>query len=216
MCDLHRKPENSAAADGRFPAVLHGVGASVVNALSEWMEAEVSRDGKVYSMKFARGDMTQKLKEIGKRAKAGTKITFKPDPDMFPDTNFDFERIIVRCRELAFLNEGLAFFIEDERTGKKEEFKYSKGIIQYVKQLNEGKEPLHPVIYLEKEEEGKETPMTVAIALQYNDPDAARKRLHSFANNINTPGGGTHLSGFKTGACHPHLESIRQEQCRER
>jgi DNA gyrase subunit B len=195
MCDLH--------AGGKFggggykvSGGLHGVGASVVNALSEWMEAEVSRDGKVYSMKFARGDMTQKLKEIGKRAKTGTKITFRPDPDMFPDINFDFDKIIVRCRELAFLNEGLAFFLEDERTGKKEEFKYSKGIIQYVKQLNEGKEALHPVIFLEKEEPNKETPMTVAIALQYND--GYSESIHSFANNINTPGGGTHLSGFKT------------------
>jgi DNA gyrase subunit B len=157
---------------------------------------EVARDGKVYAMKFARGKRTQNLKEIGKRVKTGTKVTFKPDSTMFPDTNFDFERIVVRCRELAFLNEGLAFFIEDERTGKKEEFKYSKGIIQYVKQLNEGKEVLHPVIYLEKEETEKDIPLQVAIALQYNDSYV--ESLHAFANNINTPGGGTHLSGFKT------------------
>jgi DNA gyrase subunit B len=118
MCELH--------AGGKFggggykvSGGLHGVGASVVNALTEWTEVEVSRDGKVYSMKFARGNRSQNLKEIGKRQKTGTKVTFKPDPDMFPDTTFDFERIVVRCRELAFLNEGLAFFIEDERTGKK-------------------------------------------------------------------------------------------------
>jgi DNA gyrase subunit B len=195
MCELH--------AGGKFggggykvSGGLHGVGASVVNALAEWMEVEVSREGKVYSMKFARGKRSHHLKEIGKRQKTGTKVTFKPDPDMFPDTNFDFERIVVRCRELAFLNEGLAFFIEDERSGKKEEFKYSKGIIQYVKQLNEGKEAIHSVIYLEKEETGTDIPLQVAIALQYNDGYA--ENLHAFANNINTPGGGTHLSGFKT------------------
>ncbi|HVT79755.1 MAG TPA: DNA topoisomerase (ATP-hydrolyzing) subunit B [Phycisphaerae bacterium] len=195
MCDLH--------AGGKFggggykvSGGLHGVGASVVNALSEWTEVEVSRGGNVYRMAFDRGEVKDKIKTIGKRAKSGTKITFKPDPQVFPDTTFDFERIVVRCRELAFLNEGLAFFIEDERTGKKEEFKYSKGIIQYVKQLNEGKEALHNVIYLEKEEPNKEIPMQVAIAMQYNDGYA--ESLHAFANNINTPGGGTHLSGFKT------------------
>ena len=195
MCDLH--------AGGKFggggykvSGGLHGVGASVVNALAEWTEVEVARDGTVYRMVFERGEVKEKIKAIGKRSKTGTKITFKPDPKIFADTTYDFERIVIRCRELAYLNEGLAFFIEDERTGKKEEFKYSKGIIQYVKQLNEGKESLHPVIYLEKEEENKETPLQLAIALQYNDGYA--ESLHAFANNINTPGGGTHLSGFKT------------------
>jgi DNA gyrase subunit B len=195
MCDLH--------AGGKFggggykvSGGLHGVGASVVNALAEWLEVEVSRGGKVYHMTFERGEVAQKIKVIGSRVKTGTKITFKPDPQIFQDINFDYERIVARCRELAYLNEGLAFFIEDDRTGKKDEFKYSKGIIQFVKQLNEGKEPLHTVVYLEKEEEGKENPLSVAIALQYNDGYA--DSLHSFANNINTPGGGTHLSGFKT------------------
>ena len=195
MCDLH--------AGGKFggggykvSGGLHGVGASVVNALSEWTEVEVSRGGNVYRMAFERGEVKDKIKVIGKRPKTGTKITFKPDPKVFADTTFDYERIVARCRELAYLNEGLAFFIEDERTGKKDEFKYSKGIIQFVKQLNEGKEALHQVIYLEKEEGGNETPMQVAIALQYND--GYTESLHSFANNINTPGGGTHLSGFKT------------------
>ncbi|HVX84091.1 MAG TPA: DNA topoisomerase (ATP-hydrolyzing) subunit B [Phycisphaerae bacterium] len=195
MCDLH--------AGGKFggggykvSGGLHGVGASVVNALSEWTEVEVARNGNVYRMSFERGEVKDKIKVIGKRVKTGTKITFRPDHEIFPDTTYDFDRIVTRCRELAFLNEGLAFFIEDERTGKKEEFKYSKGIIQYVKQLNEGKESLHQVIYLEKEEDNKDTPLQVAIALQYNDGYA--ESLHSFANNINTPGGGTHLSGFKT------------------
>ncbi len=195
MCDLH--------AGGKFggggykvSGGLHGVGASVVNALSEWLEAEVSRNGNVYRMAFERGDVKDKIKVVGKRVKTGTKITFRPDPQIFPDVAFDYERIVARCRELAYLNEGLAFFIEDERSGKKDEFRYTKGIIQFVKQLNEGKEPLHSVIYLEKEEENKDPPLQVAIALQYNDGYA--ENLHTFANNINTPGGGTHLSGFKT------------------
>ena len=196
MCDLH--------AGGKFggggykvSGGLHGVGASVVNALAEWTEVEVAREGKVFAMSFERGEVKEKIKVIGKRQKTGTKITFKPDGQLFPDTNFDYDRIVARCRELAYLNEGLAFFIEDERSGKKDEFRYNKGIIQFVKQLNEGKEPVHAqVVYLEKEEPNKDNPLSVAIAMQYNDGYA--ENLHSFANNINTPGGGTHLSGFKT------------------
>ena len=196
MCDLH--------AGGKFggggykvSGGLHGVGASVVNALSEWLEVEVARGGNVYRMSFERGNVKEKIKVVGKRAKTGTKITFKPDHQIFPDMTFDYERIVARCRELAYLTEGLAFFIEDERTTKKEEFKYSKGIIQFVKQLNEGKEPIHSqVIYLEKEEPNKELPLQVAIAMQYSD--GYTENLESFANNIRTPWGGTHVSGFKT------------------
>ncbi len=184
MCDLH--------AGGKFGGSgykvsggLHGVGASVVNALSEWMEVEVCREGKVYTMIFERGVKTTDLKLIGKRQKTGTKVTFKPDSQIFPDTNFDYERIVARCRELAYLNEGLAFYLVDERSGKKDEFKYSKGIIQFVKQLNEGKEVVHShVIYLEKEEPGKENPLSIQVAVQYDDGYA--ESLHSFANNINT------------------------------
>ncbi|MGC9261010.1 MAG: DNA topoisomerase (ATP-hydrolyzing) subunit B [Phycisphaerae bacterium] len=196
MCDLH--------AGGKFggggykvSGGLHGVGASVVNALSEWTVVEVCRDGKVYAMEFERGVKSCELKTIGKRQKSGTKVTFRPDPQIFPEILFDYDRIVARCRELAYLNESLAFYIEDERTGKKDEFKYTKGIIQFVKQLNEGKEVIHSqVVYLEREEPGKENPMSVQVAMQYNDGYA--ESLHSFANNINTPGGGTHLSGFKT------------------
>ncbi|MGC8625706.1 MAG: DNA topoisomerase (ATP-hydrolyzing) subunit B [Phycisphaerae bacterium] len=196
MCDLH--------AGGKFggggykvSGGLHGVGASVVNALSEWTVVEVCRDGKVYAMEFERGVKSCELKTIGKRQKSGTKVTFRPDPQIFPEILFDYDRIVARCRELAYLNESLAFYIEDERTGKKDEFKYTKGIIQFVKQLNEGKEVIHTqVVYLEREEPGKENPMSVQVAMQYNDGYA--ESLHSFANNINTPGGGTHLSGFKT------------------
>ncbi len=196
MCDLH--------AGGKFggggykvSGGLHGVGASVVNALSERTIVEVCRDGKVYSMEFERGVKSSEIKIIGKRQKSGTKVTFKPDPQIFPEVNFDYDRIVARCRELAYLNESLAFYLEDERTGKKDEFKYTKGIIQFVKQLNEGKDVIHSqVVYLEREEPGKENPMSVQVAIQYNDGYV--ESLHSFANNINTPGGGTHLSGFKT------------------
>jgi DNA gyrase subunit B len=195
LCDLH--------AGGKFggggykvSGGLHGVGASVVNALSEWLVAEVCRDGKVYTMTFERGLKTEDLKPIGKRQKTGTKITFKPDHEMFPDTTYDYERIVTRCRELAYLTDGLEFIIEDERTGKRDEFKYNRGITEYVKELNEGKNVLHPVIYLEKTEANKDVPLSIAVALQYNDGYA--ESIHTFANNINTPGGGTHLSGLKT------------------
>ncbi len=195
MCDLH--------AGGKFGSGgykvsggLHGVGASVVNALSEWVEVEISRDGKVHQIAFERGAVAQRIHVVGKRQKPGTKVTFKPDPQVFPDSTFDYERIVARCRELAYLNEGLAFLIEDARTGKKDEFKYTKGLIQFVKQLNEGKEILHPVIYIEKEDDNKENPLQVAIALQYSD--GYNESLESFANNIRTPWGGTHVSGFKT------------------
>ncbi len=196
MCDLH--------AGGKFggggykvSGGLHGVGASVVNALSEWTSVEVYRDGKIYAMTFERGVKKGEIKVIGKKQRNGTKVTFKPDPEIFADANFDYERIVTRCRELAYLNEGLAFFISDERTGKQDEFKYLRGIIQFVKQLNEGKQVVHSqVIYLEKTEADKENPLSLQVALQYNDGYA--ESIHSFANNINTPGGGTHLSGFKT------------------
>jgi len=196
MCDLH--------AGGKFggggykvSGGLHGVGASVVNALSEWTTVEVCRDGKHHTMSFERGVKTGNLKTGAPTQRTGTKVTFKPDPEIFADTHFDYDRIVTRCRELAYLNEGLAFFISDERTGKKDEFKYTRGIVQFVKQLNEGKEVVHnQVVYLEKTEADKENPLSIQVALQYNDGYA--ESLHSFANNINTPGGGTHLSGFKT------------------
>ncbi|MGC8560598.1 MAG: DNA topoisomerase (ATP-hydrolyzing) subunit B [Phycisphaerae bacterium] len=196
MCDLH--------AGGKFggggykvSGGLHGVGASVVNALSEWTTVEVNRDGKHHTMTFERGVKKGNLKVGAATQRTGTKVTFKPDPEIFADTNFDYDRIVTRCRELAYLNEGLAFFISDERTGRKDEFKYTRGIVQFVKQLNEGKQVVHSqVVYLEKTEADKENPLSIQVALQYNDGYA--ESLHSFANNINTPGGGTHLSGFKT------------------
>jgi DNA gyrase subunit B len=183
------------------------VGASVVNALSEWLEVEVSRDGKVHHTEFERGRKAGDLKIIGSRAKTGTKVTFKPDNKIFPDIEFKYEILQKRMRELAYLNEGVQIIIEDERAGKRDEFKYDHGLIEYVKYLNDGKNVLHPIIYFKKEEPG--TRLLLEVAMQYNDGYA--DTIESFANNINTHEGGTHLSGFKTaltGTINRHAEKM--------
>src|SRR5688500_15978044 len=193
---------------------LHGVGASVVNALAEWLEVEVSRDGQVHHMEFERGKKASDLKVIGKSNKASTKVTFKPDGKIFPEIEFKWEIIAKRARELAYLNENLHIIIEDERTGKRDEFKYEQGLAEYVKYLNDGKETVHPIIYFKKEilhpqDEGKPTlSYIVEVAMQYND--GYNDTIESFANNINTHEGGTHLSGFKTaltGTINRHAEN---------
>jgi DNA gyrase subunit B len=173
---------------------LHGVGASVVNFLSEWLEVEVSRDSKIYQMTFARGVKASELKVVGKSSKSGTKVSFKPDEQVFPDIEFKYEMLIGRLRELAFLNQGLHLTVEDERSGKREEFKYDNGLVQYVQSLNEGKTVLHPLIYFKKED--AESRLIVEVAMQYSD--GFSETLLTFANNINNHDGGTHLSGFKT------------------
>jgi DNA gyrase subunit B len=193
---------------------LHGVGASVVNALAEWLEVEVSREGQVHHMEFERGKKASDLKVIGKSNKAGTKVTFKPDGKIFPEIDFKWEVISKRARELAYLNENLHIIIEDERTGKRDEFKYEQGLAEYVKYLNDGKETVHPIIYFKKEilheqNEGKPSlSYIVEVAMQYND--GYNDTIESFANNINTHEGGTHLSGFKTaltGTINRHAEN---------
>ena len=173
---------------------LHGVGASVTNALSEWLEVEVSREGKIHHMEFERGKKSSDLKAIGKSNKTGTKVTFKPDKQMFPDIEFRYELLAKRMREMAYLNQGLHLIVEDERSGKKEEFKYDQGLIEYVKYLNDGKNVLHSIINFSKSDE--ESGLSIEVALQYND--GYNETIESFANNINTHEGGTHLSGFKT------------------
>jgi DNA gyrase subunit B len=173
---------------------LHGVGASVVNALSEWLEVEVSRDGKIYHMEFERGKKSADLKVNGKSHKTGTRVTFKPDDRIFPDVEFKFEILQKRLRELAYLNEGLQIIVEDERTNKREEYKYAQGLVEYVRYMNDAKITLTPVIYFKKEDSGNR--LVVEVALQYND--GYNETIESFANNINTHEGGTHLSGFKT------------------
>ena len=173
---------------------LHGVGASVVNFVSEWMEISVSRDGAVHQMEFQRGVKSSDLKVIGKTNKTGTKVTFKPDPTLFPDVNFVHETLLNRLRELAFLNAGVEIVFEDERIGKREAFKFERGLTQYVEFLNEGKTALSQIISFTKHDPAQK--LVVEVAMQYSDN--FNETILSFANNINNHDGGTHQSGFKT------------------
>ncbi|MAE64266.1 MAG: DNA topoisomerase (ATP-hydrolyzing) subunit B [Phycisphaeraceae bacterium] len=174
---------------------LHGVGASVVNALSEWLEVEVARDGKLHAMAFERGAVTEPLTVLGDRANTGTKVGFKPDPQVFPDVEFRFDTLADRLRELAYLNPGLTIEISDERTNKSETLCYPEGIRAYVESLGIGKTPINPSpVYFKVDDPASN--LVCEVALQYND--SYNETLLSFANNINTTEGGTHLSGFKT------------------
>ena len=174
---------------------LHGVGASVVNALSEWLEVEVCKDGERYGMKFSRGDIVEHITKLGPTDKRGTAVRFKPDPEMFDDTVYDYEILHTRMREQAFLNGGLTITLRDEREGKEqwEELCYEGGIREFVSYLNNHKNPIHEdVIYLS----GAKGDAIAEIALQYND--GYSETLVSFANDIHTPEGGMHETGFKT------------------
>ena len=173
---------------------LHGVGASVVNALSEWLEVEISKEGKIYKQRYERGKVMYPLKVIGDTDKQGTRVTFLPDKLMFEETVFDYDTLRQRLREMAFLTKGLKITLEDKRLEepKLREFHYEGGIKEYVQYLNRHKEPLYPeIIYCEGEKNG----VTVEVALQHND--SYTESCYSFVNNITTPEGGTHLSGFK-------------------
>ena len=171
---------------------LHGVGVSVVNALSEWLVAVVLRGGKMYRQRFVRGEVDTPLEEAGESDKTGTVITFSPDPEIFQERVFDFDVLHHRLRELAFLNKGLEVIFKDERTDKKIEMCYQGGISSFVNFLNESKNVLHPrPITIEKGREG----VVVEVAMQYND--SYSENISSFVNNINTLEGGTHLAGFK-------------------
>jgi len=174
---------------------LHGVGVSVVNALSESLTVEVSRDDKVYRQSFAYGKPTTALEEVGKSKKTGTKITFLPDKTVFEELDFSFDTIRQRMREMAFLNKDLKIDLIDERVEPHEmvEYKYSGGITDFIKHLNSTKEPLHKkVIYFESSDGGSQ----VEVAMQYNT--GYIESVFTFANNINTHEGGTHLSGFRS------------------
>ena len=172
---------------------LHGVGVSVVNALSETLEMEVRRDGKVYFQRYHRGDPEAPIQETGVTDQRGTKITFKPDPLIFETTSFSFDILSQRLRELAFLNRGIHITIDDERDQKSHEFLYEGGIVSFVQHLNKAKTPIHPdVVYLQGARDGVE----IEIALQWNEGYA--ENVYAFANNINTIEGGTHLVGFKS------------------
>jgi DNA gyrase subunit B len=206
--DIHTTEKVSAAevvltklhAGGKFDKAsykvsggLHGVGVSVVNALSETLEVEIKRDGKVYQQSYKRGDPLEPLKEVGKSKERGTRVTFKPDSKVFETTDFSFDILSQRLRELAFLNRGVKITIEDERTQKKHEFFYKGGLLSFVEHLNHAKTAIHSkVVYFEGEKEG----VGVEIAMQWND--GYTENIFAFANNINTIEGGTHLIGFRS------------------
>ena len=174
---------------------LHGVGASVVNALSQWLEVQVQKDGKIYEMKFSRGGITQEMTVLGETTGTGTAVTFKPDPEMFDTLVYDYETLHTRMREQAFLNAGLRITITDARPGQEQSDSmcYEGGIREFVTWLNRNKTPLHEeVIYLA----GAKGDSTAEVSLQYND--SYNETLVSFANDIHTPEGGMHETGFKT------------------
>ena len=174
---------------------LHGVGASVVNALSEWLEVKVYRDGKIHLQRYERGKVVFPLKVIGECEvdKTGTEVTFQPDAEMFEETVYDYDILKTRLREMAFLTKGIKIILRDEREEKKEKtFHYEGGIKEFVAYLNKSKSPLYSnIIYCE----GKKDNVYVEVALQHND--SYTESTYSFVNNINTPEGGTHLAGFK-------------------
>lgn len=171
---------------------LHGVGVSVVNALSEWMEVEVRRNGRIYWQRYQRGSVASDVEVRGHSDKTGTTVTFKPDGSIFEETEFNFDTLSARLRELAFLNRGLSITIKDERTEKENDFCYEGGIISFVEYLNANKETLHkPPLYFTRSKNGT----AVEVALQYNN--SYNENVFSYANNINTREGGTHLMGFR-------------------
>jgi DNA gyrase subunit B len=173
---------------------LHGVGVSVVNALSEFLEVEIHKDGKIHKQRYERGKATTDLTIAGTTTRRGTRVIFRPDPLIFKEIDFSYELLVKRLRELAFLTKGVRITIEDERFNRKRQFYYEGGIVSFVQYMNKNKNTVHPeVIYLAAERDG----ISVEIALQYNDTYS--EKIYSFANNINTREGGSHLSGFKAG-----------------
>ena len=173
---------------------LHGVGASVVNALSEWLTVRVHKDGKIYEMKFSRGKVTQPMQVVGDTDRHGTEVTFKPDPEMFEVTEYSYDTIHTRMREEAFLNAGLRIHTIDARPGREQEdtMHYAGGIREFVSFINRSKDPIHPdVIYMS----GQKEDSMAEVAFQYND--GYNETIVSFANNVHTPEGGMHEEGFK-------------------
>lgn len=173
---------------------LHGVGVSVVNALSEWLLVEIRRDGKIYEQEYRKGHPVAPVKQTGtyKGDKSGTKVTFKPDKEIFKVTKFHFDTLAERMRELAYLNKNVSMYIKDEAEGEEAEYHFKGGIIEFVKYLDEDRAPLHKTVYIEGEKEN--TP--VEVAFEYSD--SYSENIHSYVNNINTIEGGTHLIGFRS------------------
>jgi len=189
---------------------LHGVGVSVVNALSEWLELEVRQEGKLFQMRFERGVPTGPLLEVGKAKRTGTTVTFMPDSEIFETVEFSYETLSQRMRELAFLNSGLKISIQDERSDKKDEFIYKGGIVSFVEHHNKNKNPLHPKpVYITGEKDG----ISVELALQYTD--SYSEQIYTYANNINTREGGTHMVGFKsalTRTCNNYATNLKVKE----
>jgi len=180
---------------------IHGVGVSVVNALSEWLELEVKRDGKVWRQRYRRGEPDTPFEAIGTTGRTGTKVSFLPDTEIFSSIDFSFDTLAQRLRELSFLNAGIRIHLEDQRSNKEHDFCYEGGIVSFVDHLSRNKAPLHqPPIYISGlrsfESHGKVTEVSIEIALQYSD--SYNESVFSFANNINTVEGGAHLVGFRT------------------
>jgi DNA gyrase subunit B len=175
----------------KVSAGLHGIGAKAVTALSEWCEARVFRNGHVYTQEYERGKPITEVKEIGLAKRTGTRVTFKPDPDVFHDAAFDYDTLESRLRELAFLNKGLAIKLTDKRTGKEESFDYAGGIAEFVEYLNHSEDVLHKPVYVDKTLDY----VRVEVALQYTTSD--EERVRCYANNAYNSVGGTHLSGFR-------------------
>lgn len=206
--DIHKTQKKSALevvmttlhAGGKFDnkayrvsGGLHGVGVSVTNALSEWCEVKVQREGQIHQQKYECGHPVSKVTVIGKTKNTGTTVTFKPDKSIFTTTDLSFDVLSNRLRELAFLNKGIEIVLTEEKSKKTNTFKYNGGISEFIQYLNRNKNPLHPkILYVEKEKDD----VQVEVALQYND--GYSEDIFSFANNINTIEGGTHMSGFRT------------------
>ena len=172
---------------------LHGVGVSVVNALSEYLEVEVRINGQVYAQRYEQGNTVTPLEVIGTTKRTGTQVHFKPDGTIFESTEFSYDLLSQRLRELSFLNKGVKITIEDERNQKKNEFQYLGGINSFVEHLNRNKETIHPKpIYIG----GQRGDISIEVSFQYND--SYQEKIFSYANTINTRDGGSHLSGFKT------------------
>ena len=196
----------------RVSGGLHGVGISVVNALSSYLEAVIIRDGKIWRQIYQRGQPLGPVEVIGEtdKDKSGTRITFMPDPDIFENINFDYEKICRRARELAFLNQGISIEVEDKRSGKKKVFKYEGGIREFVKHLNKNREVLFSEpIYIE----GEKGDILLEVAIQYNQ--SFIQDIFAFVNGINTEEGGTHLSGFKSALTRAINDYARKQENKE-
>jgi DNA gyrase subunit B len=211
--DIHKGEKRSALevvmttlhAGGKFDSKtykvsggLHGVGVSVVNALSAWCDVEVKLNGNIHHQRYVRGVPQGPVSVIGKTKKRGTKTSFIPDPKIFETTDFSFDLLSKRLREMAFLNRGLSIELSDERDGRRVQYSYSGGIVEFIKHINAGRTPIYPkILYLEGAREETEDSGMVAVEVAIQHSDGYTENIFSFANNINTEEGGTHLSGFR-------------------